>query len=248
MKLRAGMSNKYALLNEWIGNKLGNQLGIKIQSPVWFESDDKIATKNTYIEVKELIEKSLGFNIGFDFKEHITEIQVDELELCSHKDLIRIFLFDLMMVNVDRTLANTNLIRFDNTIFSIDYESSLLVQSIIEDKNFLENSRVLQCFRNNPLYQEIEENEVNEFLAITHSVSLDLILSEIPESLLNKKTFNLLKQGIEKRKEQDWSLKEILSKLKSLQPENQDEQKAKRKMNQAKFKKNLKANALINRT
>ena len=57
VKLRGGMSGKNALLNEWIGNKLGHQLNINTQSPSWIELKTNVEIEDIHIEVKDLIHK-----------------------------------------------------------------------------------------------------------------------------------------------------------------------------------------------
>lgn len=240
------MSGKYALLNEWLGNRIGYEIGIKTQLPKWVEIDNKIETEDIYIEVKELINKSLGVNIGFDFRQNVDEIKKEDFNKFNKKDLNEIFLFDLVMINIDRSPSNINLMKSEGEIYSIDYESSFLVQEIIENRNLLTNPRILQSLRNNPLYQEVEENVIDEFLKKINRISINEILSEIPEILLPERNFNLLSKKIEAKQRDDWSLKELLKKLKTVRLETQEEQMERSRKNRDEFKRKFKKNSAPN--
>lgn len=54
VKLRAGMSGKYGLVMEWVGNKIGSQLNIKTQIPNWIELESDVEMEGIYIEVKDV--------------------------------------------------------------------------------------------------------------------------------------------------------------------------------------------------
>jgi len=244
VKLRAGMSGKYALIAEWIGNKLGNQLNIKTQFPNWIELGSDIKVDNIYIEVKELVGKSLGTNIGFEYQEEAKELKKNELSLLSKKEANEIFLFDLMMINIDRTASNLNLMKVGNEVISVDYESSLLYQELMEHKNLLKDNRILQCLKNSPLYEEISEIVVDDFLRRTEMLSIKGIIAEIPMNLLSKEERNSLIQGIKEKNRNKWFLTETMGKLKGLQTETKEEQKRRIKKNQEDFRRKFKDNSV----
>lgn len=244
LKLRAGMSSKYSLINEWIGNSLGKKLNINTQVPHWFTLEDGIEIGDIHLEVKELIHKSKGLNIGFIYHASANVLDADELKNLPQKTRNHIFLFDLMMINVDRTPDNINVMKVGNDVYSIDYESSLLFQDIIENKNLLTDNRVLQNFRNNPLYEELDESTIDEFLQKINEVSFEETLSGIPLRLLNEVNRNRFLEAIAKRRIDAWSLKEIMSKLKELKVESYDQLKTRRNKNQEEFKRKFKENLI----
>lgn len=242
VKLHAGMSGKYALISEWIGNKLGQQLGLPTQNPTWVELDDEIEIDKIHIEVRDLIKKSLGTNIGFSYLEMAQEIGKDNLDLLDKQKRTEIFLFDLMMINIDRTSDNINLMRVEDTVYSVDYESSLLVQELIEGKKYLKNERILKCFRANPLYQEIDEKTIDEFINKLENLLIEKVLLEISNTYLTKNERVLIVQGIEERKKNNWFLKETVACLKNITTETRAERKIRMNKNQAAFKRKFKEN------
>ncbi len=230
------MSGKYALLNEWIGNRMGCALGIYTQEPNWVEIDEHISMDSLHVEVKDVVQKSLGINIGFSFKENISEISAEALKIVHPEELYEIFLLDLVFLNVDRTPSNLNLIRYDGEIYSLDYESSLLIHEILENKDFSSNQRILQSFRNNPLYQEMDRKIIQAFLDKLSNISFPNILSDIPESILSPSNYEKLLTGIHKRHANQWSLIDRLEKLKDMKAERPEDLKAKYQENQRAFK------------
>lgn len=242
VKLRAGMSGKYSLISEWIGNTLGRQLGIQTQRPIWIELEEAINADSIHIEVRELVQKSLGINIGFEYQKEATEVLQTELEQLAKHHLAEIFLLDLMMINIDRTARNINLMKVGKALFSVDYESSLLIQDMLTNKSLLEDQRILQCLRKNPLYQPLNEETIDAFVAKTKELSIDSLWSGIPVALLGKEEEKLLKEQFEKRKKKDWFLKEIMDKLTQIVLETAAAEKIRIRKNQAAFKRKFKEN------
>jgi len=246
VKLRAGMSGKYALVSEWIGNKIGNQLGIKTQTPIWINIDKEVGLENIYIEVRELIHKSIGLNIGFEYQEDAREFQISDLEKLDRKQVNEIFLFDIIMLNIDRTLTNTNLMWIKDEISSVDYESSLFVQELIENKNLLKDERILLSLKTNPLYQDQAEESINKFIEKLKNISIDKIIAEIPFDLMNQEERNSILKGFEHKQKNRWFLNETMSKLKVIKIETEEERKVRANKNQATFIRNLKNNSTLN--
>jgi len=242
VKLKAGMSGQYGLITEWIGNKIGLQLGIKTQLPYWIHLNNSLIVDDLYIEVKELITKSYGTNIGFKYLEDVTEINFSKVNHFSKSQFDEIYLFDLMMINLDRTESNMNLMKVEDQIISVDYESSMLIQEILECKNLLTDDRVLQGLRNNPLYKNINENQVDEFILKINTISIDKIIEEIPIELLSADRRTILKNGFNKKRKNNWQLKETLAKLKNINKVSNADKKLLRARNQAAFKRKFKEN------
>lgn len=244
VKLKAGMSGKYSLITEYIGNRLGELLELPTLTPRWIELDKELIRKNLYIEVNELIDKSLGLNIAFEYLQSARDVKKEKLHEYPSEVKNEIFLFDLMMINVDRTSDNLNLLHKNNLLISIDYESSQLIQEIFGSVKLLQNKRILQGFRNNPLYHEVEENNIHNFLSKAKKISIEKILNEIPEQLLNERGKAKIIQGFQEKQKRDWEIIEALSQMKGLTPTTFEEEKKKRNKNQAefirKFKENLK--------
>lgn len=240
VKLQAGMSGKYALVNEWLGNSIGKQLNINTQKPYWIEIDDHIILDDIYIEVRDLVHKSKGVNIGFEYIKETHSINLQDLSILSQFHLQEIFLFDIIMINIDRTSTNINLMQVGEDIVSLDYESSLLVQECIERKDFLANAQILYCLRNNPLYDDsITDEAIDSFLMKIGKVSFQDILVDVPNNLLDIKERQLIMQSIMQKTAKSWNLKSTLMKLKDIKLETKNQYKKRVNKNQEAFRKRM---------
>jgi hypothetical protein len=242
VKLQAGMSGKHALVSEWIGTQLGNQIGIPTQIPHWIELNSNVEMEAIHIEVRDLIGKSLGTNIGFPYLKEAKDVRKEDLESLEEEQRNEIFLFDLMMINIDRTPSNINLMDLEGKLLSVDYESSLLVQELIENKKYLEDERILKCFRHNPLYQEMSEETIDRFIEKVKDLSVERILAEIPLVLLSRAERALIVEGIELKKRNEWHLKGTMDKLRSIKIESKKEHRRRINRNQAEFKRRFREN------
>ncbi len=245
VKLRAGMSGTHSLITEYIGNSLGKQLNLPTQNPYWIELDSSIECKEIYIEVKDLINKSHGTNIAFEYLDDLREVEVKELDKLNKKELNEIFLFDLMMINIDRSAENLNLLFQDDSVISVDYESSMLIQELLSQSNFLNNDKILQGLRNNPLCNYIDHDSIQNFLERTKQISIAKILEEIPSSILYNSNRQLIIRGFLAKQENAWQILETINTLMSMTPDTAEQNKERRNKNQAefirKFNENLKA-------
>lgn len=235
VKLRAGMSGKHSLITEFIGNRLGSQLNLPTQDPTWIELDEKLDCENLYIEVKELITKSQGTNIAFQYLEELKEVKVEELNALDQELKDEIFLFDILMVNIDRTLDNTNLLWHRHSLTVIDYESSLLIQALIGKAPLIEDIKILEGLRDNPLYNHIDQKTINRFISKTQGLSIANILEDIPNHLLDRNLRQQIIDGFEEKQKIDWRIKETMHSLRSVTIETKEEKKKRRNKNQAEF-------------
>lgn len=196
VKLRAGMSGEHALLIEYFGTKLGSQIGLPTLTPSFITLNENLDTANLDIEIKDLLSKSQGLNIAFDYKEGTHDLTEEETSKIDSNLSSELFLFDLVMLNIDRTTSNTNLIGDENSLYSIDYESSLMIQELFSDVTFSNHTRILQQLRNNPLYQEVEPSTLLDGLSLKKDQrwNLNEILDKLnqlnPQSAAELKTRN----------------------------------------------------------
>lgn len=240
VKLSAGMSGRYSLINEWIGNRIGVELGIRTQKPIWIEIEEAFLEGDVNIEVKDLIAKSLGTNIGFEYLPQAVEVGIADLPLINKREIEEIFMLDLILINVDRTDQNLNLMRVDNEVLSVDYESALFIQDLIGRSDLLANEQVLLGLRSSPLYCEVKVKEINRFTKKMANVPFVDILAEIPNSVLNAEDRGLIENAFEAKKKLGWSIESLMDKLRLIKPKTKEEQKSRRNQNQAAFVRKLK--------
>lgn len=152
VKMRESLSNPYASVSDFICCKLGVALGLPVVDPVWILIEPGIDWKNVDDEMQDTIAKSYGYNIAYPFFENAADVKPAEITP-GQQPWLDLLIFDLLLLNIDRSLYNINLIRTkEGHLYSFDYETSMLVTGCLQDKSFHEHPGVLQQIRQNPLY------------------------------------------------------------------------------------------------
>ena len=152
VKMRESLSNPYASVSDFICCKLGLALGLPVVDPVWMLLEPGIDWRNVDDEMQDTIAKSFGYNIAYPFFENAVDVKPADITP-GEPPWLDLLIFDLLLLNIDRTLYNINLIRTkDGHLYSFDYETSMLVTGCLQGKSFHEHPGVLQQIRQNPLY------------------------------------------------------------------------------------------------
>lgn len=233
------MSGSYAIISEYLGNQFGQYLGLPTQRPHWVSLAHNLPMTNIHVEVRDLVNKSLGLNIGFPFLENSRDCTSTDLQRLTPPQIKDIFLFDIFMINVDRTPHNPNLLWADDHLWSIDYESSLLFPFLLAGKKGLEDPRILAGLRGNPLYSTVEDATINAFLKKVNDIPFEKILSGFPASIWDAAQNEKILDAIAERQAAGWYLSETNRKLAEVNLESEAERKKRIRENQATFKRNL---------
>jgi len=240
VKLRSGISGQYGIVSEWLGNKIGNFLGLNTQLPHWINIPKEINMDDIYQEVKDLIGKSIGINIGFNYLDDLKILQSNELKNIEKQQSTNTFLLDLIMLNIDRNSQNTNIITSGDNLIPIDYESSMWIEELLHNKNLRNNPIILQKLRNSPLFQKIDEEDKIEFLDKLKNAPIKSLLEEIPDSLFDEDRKIIFEKAFEKMNGHNWNLDSTLKELNNLSKETEKELRLKQQLNQETFKRNFK--------
>ncbi|MFZ5441913.1 MAG: HipA family kinase, partial [Myxococcota bacterium] len=126
MKFRGAGQGKKALIAELISGELGRVLGLPVPELVFLELDPKFGRNEPHEEIRDLLNASAGLNVGLDWLPG--SITFDPLvpgpltaELAS-----RVVVFDALVLNVDRTPKNPNLLTWHKRLWLIDHGASLI--------------------------------------------------------------------------------------------------------------------------
>jgi hypothetical protein len=105
VKPRAGLCGPYAMASEWLGHWIGRHIGINTREPFWTTLTGDIDLGDIYIEIRDLIQKSMGVNIGFAYLEHVRDTTSND-EVKDKELWTDLFLLDVLMWNIDRSPSN----------------------------------------------------------------------------------------------------------------------------------------------
>ena len=237
VKLKTGMSGSNSLVNEWLGNLIGKKIGLVTRTPKWINLTCNLEYDHIYIEVRELIEKSMGINICFDYIESVEELSSIELKALDKKKFINVYLLDVLLLNIDRTESNLNLMKDkDGKIIISDFESSLFLNELINGRKTSKDVRILQCLKANPFYQKVENDVLTSFIKKVDSINFDTLLYDLPDEVLSKIAKENLKREFDKRKIQEWNLKELLMRIDDTILETEEAKKLRTRQNRDKLK------------
>src|SRR5690606_29054781 len=236
IKLRAGPGGECSLLSARFGNGVGRLIGLNTQKPQWIWLTNSLNFKHIYIEARHLIEKSFGINIGFEYIENVQEINLNDLTKVDKERFSNIYLLDVLMLNVDRTTENLNLLKLDNNeILITDFDSSLIFNEIFNGLNPSKNKRILQALKSNPFYKNVKELNVECFIKALNQLDFKKMIGEIPEELLNSREKEIFLTNINNKKNSGWDLKNILIEIDKTTLELESDKKLRLHKNKQKF-------------
>jgi hypothetical protein len=128
MKFRGAGQGPAALVAEVVAGELARAIGQKVPDLVLAELDPELAKAEPDIEIQELAAASTGLNLGVDFLPGalpFTAAASRELDRDRAADIVW---FDALVMNVDRTPRNPNLLVWHGQLWLIDHGATFYRQ------------------------------------------------------------------------------------------------------------------------
>lgn len=124
IKFRGAGQGKKALIAELIGGELARFLNLRMPELVFAHLDSALARLEPDEEIQDLLRFSAGENLGVHFlKGAITfDPNVDDI---GELEASKIVWLDALLMNVDRTARNTNMLIWNKELWLIDHGASL---------------------------------------------------------------------------------------------------------------------------
>jgi hypothetical protein len=133
LKFRGAGQGVRALIAEILAGELGRVIGLPIPELVLVEIDPALGRAEPDIEIKELIDRSPGINLGVDFLPGALPFDAG-LSPPPEPDLAAsIVWFDALLTNPDRTARNPNLLVWHRRLWCIDHGAALYVHHTWRD-------------------------------------------------------------------------------------------------------------------
>ena len=133
LKFRGAGQGPRALVAEWICGELGRFLGLPVPEIVAIEVDPKLGDAEPDEEIHDLIEHSVGLNLGLDFLPGSLPFSPAVGPPPEPDFAADVVWFDGFVMNPDRTAQNVNLLVWHGQQWLIDHGAALYVHHTWRD-------------------------------------------------------------------------------------------------------------------
>ena len=124
LKFRGAGQGTKALMAELIGGLLAKAIGLNMPELVFMNLDDSFSKTEPDEEIQDLLKFSVGLNLGMHFLSGA--ITYDPLvSIADAHSASKVVLLDSIIMNIDRTVKNTNLLNWNKELWLIDHGASL---------------------------------------------------------------------------------------------------------------------------
>jgi hypothetical protein len=127
-KFRGAGQGPLALVAEVIGGELARELGLPMPELVVIELDEGLGKGEPDPEIQELLQNSVGANLGVAFLDGAETYSPDQGDPPAPELAADIVWFDGLIANVDRTPRNPNLLRSGGRLDLIDHGAAIYHQ------------------------------------------------------------------------------------------------------------------------
>jgi hypothetical protein len=195
LKFRGAGQGVRALIAELIGGEIARALGLKVPEIVFINLDAAFGRTEPDEEIQDLLRASEGLNLGLhylsgaiSFDPVVTKV---DARLASG-----IVWLDCLLMNVDRTAKNTNMLCWQKELWLIDHGAALYFHHNWEDLD-QQALRPFTHIKDHVLLSmasELRETD-NAFRKILSPALVDSIVSLVPEDWLrSEKYFSSVEQ------------------------------------------------------
>lgn len=125
MKFAGAGQGRKALIAEWIAGEIGRALGLNVPPLALLTLDQAIADGESHQEVRDLLQASVGLNLGLRFIPQALEYAAALRHPLTPEEASAIVWFDAFVTNVDRTPRNVNMLIAEKRLWLIDHGAAL---------------------------------------------------------------------------------------------------------------------------
>lgn len=186
LKFRGAGQGTKALVAEFIGGELARAMGLKVPELVFMTLNDTFSKTEPDEEIQDLLKFSVGLNLGLHFLSGA--ITYDPLVgTVDGQVAAKVVLLDSMIINIDRTAKNTNLLDWNRELWLIDHGASLYFHHNWSSwRGYLE--RDFPAIKDHVLLNKTEklEEAAEEIRSLVSEDVVKDIISNIPEDWLEE--------------------------------------------------------------
>jgi len=124
IKFRGAGQGKKALVAEFIGGEFARLMGLRVPEMVFATLDEGFGRTEPDEEIQDLLKFSVGENLGVSFLNGAMTFDFNA-DAVSIEEASKIVWLDGFIMNVDRTVKNTNMLIWKNELWLIDHGAAL---------------------------------------------------------------------------------------------------------------------------
>lgn len=184
LKFQGAGQGVKALIADLIGAEIARILGLKVPELVLANLDEAFGRTEPDEEIQDLLKKSVGTNLGVHYLSGSISFDpaVDRVDSTLASKVVWL---DALLMNIDRTVRNTNMLMWNRELWLIDFGASLYFHHSWD--NWKQQSQ--QAFNNIKshvlLAQATQLEEVDkEFKSILTPDKIEAIINLIPDAWL----------------------------------------------------------------
>ena len=186
LKFKGAGQGVKALIAELIGSELAKLLNLKTPEIVFAELDEAFGRTEPDEEIQDLLKASRGLNLGVHFLQgaFIFDAVVNKIDALSSSKIVWL---DCLIMNVDRTARNTNMLIWNKELWLIDHGASLYFQHALTNAA-KKKKKPFAAIKDHVLLPFATKlDEVNkEFSKLVTTESIEAIVDLIPDVWLNE--------------------------------------------------------------
>lgn len=184
LKFRGAGQGSRALIAELIGGEIARSLGLKVPEIVFAHLDSAFGRIEGDEEIQDLLKASTGLNLGLHYLSGSITFDPSVTPV-SPMLASQIVWLDCLLMNVDRTSRNTNMLWWNKELWLIDHGASLYFHHTWDD--WENGTKPFPFVKDHVLlYKASVLDEVNNvFSATLNSEIIEYIVSMIPDEWLS---------------------------------------------------------------
>ena len=190
IKFRGAGQGPRALIAELIGGEIARLLGLKVPELVFASLDEAFGRTEADEEIQDLLKFSVGLNLGLHYLSgaitYDPAVNTIDEELAS-----KIVWLDALLMNMDRTCRNTNMLIWHKDLWLIDHGAALYFHHSWQ--NWEEQSqKAFSLIKDHVLLPQASALEAvdKEFRLLLNSERIKSIVSLIPDEWLEDGFFS----------------------------------------------------------
>jgi hypothetical protein len=191
LKFRGAGQGKKALIAELIGGEIARALGLRVPEIVFANLDSAFGRIEGDEEIQDLLKASTGLNLGLHYLSG--SITFDPLATKIDPLLAsQIVWLDSLLMNLDRTSRNTNMLWWHKELWLIDHGASLYFHHAWENAEGIKPFPLVKNHVLLPRALELENVDEDYSHVLTPEI-IDAIVSVVPDEWLNgEPSFNTI--------------------------------------------------------